>query len=212
VGYRRHILLPHAPAEFAVFGADLDAVALVNMTRHANLRPSLDRRHLRHRRRSIPARRVRRIRDLDFDVLGQFDLHDLVFDLQHADPHVRHHETLLQLRHMRRADVDLLVTRRVHENEHVAVAVKVFPFLAVEDDLLDIVVGRETLFDDIAAFEVLQLDLPVGAQVAAGLLVPVEDDPNLVASFYGCFSECARGIPAGPEVAKKRMWALPGSA
>jgi len=48
----------------------------------------------------------------------------------------------------------------------------------VEDHLLDVVVGREALLDDAAALEVLELDLPVGTQVAACLLMAVEDGPT----------------------------------
>ena len=56
------------------------------------------------------------------------------------------------------------------------VLVAVVVFLAIEDDLLDVVVRRKPLLDDVAAFEVLELDLPVSAEVAARLLMPVEDD------------------------------------
>src|SRR5262249_39180172 len=63
-------------------------------------------------------------------------------------------------------------------HEHVPVAVEVFVLLAVEDDLLDVVVGREPLLDNIATLQVLKLNLPVGAQVAAGLLVAIKNHPD----------------------------------
>src|SRR5438105_4143194 len=50
--------------------------------------------------------------------------------------------------------------------------------LAVLDANLDLVVRRETLLDDVAALQVLELNLPVSAQVAAGLLVAIEDHPH----------------------------------
>ena len=128
----------------------------------------------------VAAGTFRRVGHVHFDHLRHIHLHDLILDLEEVQVHVGHHEPMLFLRHQAAGDVGLLEGFRVHHDERIAVAIEVLVLLAVEDDLFDVVIGRKALLDDVAAFQVLEFHLPVGAQVAARLLVAVENEPHFV--------------------------------
>src|SRR6185295_7156756 len=150
---------------FAGLGADPHLVAFVDEWRHLDDEAGLERRRLDLRARGGALDAGHGLLDDQVDSGRQLDADRLDVVELDADDRVGD-QVVLRVAERLAGDMDLLVGRRIHEIEMVAVVVEVLHLPLVEDGALDVFLGAELVIRERLGPDVAHARLDVRALVA----------------------------------------------